>query len=147
MARNFLQGNYTPKHPEKYRGNVDNIQFRSSWELEVNKFLDNNPNIIEWASEEVAVPYLSSLDGKIHKYYPDYLVKYKDKNGNIVTEMWEVKPKNQIQPPKRKGKRKKTQIYEQTTYVKNTDKWKHAQHWCKQHGITFRLLSEDQIFK
>ena len=147
MAREWRSGYYTPKHPEKYIGDVNNIVYRSSWELETNKFLDNNPNVIEWASEEIAIPYIKSLTQRKHLYYPDYYVKFQDKYKKIITEIWEVKPENQIRPPKKRGKSKKTQLYEQATYVTNIDKWKAAQNWCKQRGIHFRILSEKEIFK
>ena len=141
------QGYYKPKHPEKYKGNIDNIRFLSSWELHFNKFLDNNPNILEWASEEIVIPYIKPTDGKVHKYYPDYWIKYKDRNGNIIQEIIEVKPDAQTKPPKKRGKKKKVQLRESVTYAINVAKWKHAAAYCKKHGLKFRLITEKQLFK
>lgn len=148
--KGFKQGYYTAKHPDKYLGDVNKIRYMSSWELSFNKFLDNNPNVIGWASEEIAIPYVkptSTRKNKIHKYYPDYYVKYKDKHGNIIQEIIEIKPNNQIQAPKRRGKNKKTQLYEQLTWVVNCAKWKAAQQFCNKYGIRFRIVTEKELFK
>lgn len=147
MARGWRQGFYTLRNPEKYKGDPNNIVYRSSWELKMNQFLDGNPNVLEWGSEIIAIPYLKSLTGKIHKYFPDYYVKFKDKQGTIRTEIWEVKPDGQTKPPKRQGKRKKQQIYEQATYITNIDKWKQATKWCNKRGIKFRIITEKEMFR
>ena len=76
MARHFKQGYYTPKNPDKYVGDITKIRYMSSWELELHKFFDGNPNVIRWASEEIAIPYYKPTDGRIHKYYPDYWVNF-----------------------------------------------------------------------
>jgi len=142
------QGYYQLRHPEKYKGNVENVRYMSSWELNVHKFLDNNPNIIEWASEEVVIPYVKPTDGKIHKYYIDYWVKYKNRNGEIVNELWEVKPKRETLPPKRtKKKKRSTILYEEITYEVNKAKWSAATLFAKKYGLTFKILTEEDIFK
>jgi hypothetical protein len=56
-------------------------------------------NILSWASEEITIPYLSPVDGKWHKYYPDFVVKVKNKDNTTRTMMLEVKPKKQTQQP------------------------------------------------
>lgn len=148
MAKNgFRQGRYTPNNPEKYNGDVDNIVYRSSWELSFCKFLDNNPNIIEWSSEEIAIPYIKPTDGRVHRYYPDYWIKYRNKSGQLVQELIEVKPKSQVKPPKRIGKRKKQQLQENITYAINLAKWKSATEFCNKYGMKFRLVTENQLFK
>lgn len=143
--RGYVQGRYTPKHPEKYKGNVENIIYRSSWELHVNKFLDNNVNVLEWAAEEFAIPYLKPTDRRIHRYYPDYWVKFRNKRGEIVQEVWEVKPMKKVKPT-RVGKSKKQQIRESVEFAVNTAKWKAAMSFCQKRGIKFRLMTEGQIF-
>ena len=91
-----MKGRFIPRNPQKYIGNPNNIFFRSSWELKCLKFFDTNPSILRYASEEIAIPYLKPTDGKIHKYYPDFLIIYKDKQGNIKKELLEVKPMKEV---------------------------------------------------
>ena len=120
-----------------------NIVFRSSWELSMTQFLDNNPNILRWSSEEFYIPYLKPTDKKVHRYFPDYWIEYKDRTGKIVQEVLEVKPSTQVSP---NLKRKQT-TYEQITYAINIAKWQAATEFCKQRGIKFRILTEKQMFK
>jgi len=142
------QGYYTLRNPDKYRGDVNNVRFMSSWELNVHKFLDNNPNVIEWASEEVVVTYIKPTDNRPHKYYIDYYVKMRNREGKIIEELWEVKPERETKPPTKKGKKsQKTILYEQITYAVNQAKWKSATLFAKQHGMVFRVLTEKHIFK
>lgn len=147
MARKHNQGYFKPKHPEKYKGDVNKIRFMSSWELSFDQFLDNNPNILFWASEEIKIPYIKPTDGKVHYYYPDYWIQYKDKKGNIKQEIIEVKPDKEIRPPKATGKNKKTQLYESLTWAINSAKWEAAIQFCNKYNIHFRLLTEKQLFK
>lgn len=144
MAYKFSQGYFNPKNPDKYVGDVNKIRYMSSWELNLHKFFDNNPNVLRWASEEVVIPYYFPVDQKMHKYYVDYWVEYRTASGTIKQELIECKPKSQTKPPR--GKRKNN-IQEQVTYAKNVCKWKAAQEWCTQRGISFRILTEDSIFK
>ena len=81
------KGFFKPKNPSKYKGNPDNIIYRSSWERQVMKWLDENTNVIEWQSEEVAVPYISPVDNRYHRYFPDFIAKMKRPEGHIVTEI------------------------------------------------------------
>lgn len=147
MARSYRQGYFTPRHPEKYKGDVNNIRYMSSWELKTHQFLDNNPNILEWSSEEYAIPYIKPTDGKIHRYYVDYWVKYRNKRGEIIEELWEVKPHKQTMPPSRRGKRKKQQLREHIEYEINKAKWRSAQRFCETRGWKFRILTENSLFK
>lgn len=141
----FKQGYYIPKNPQKYKGDLNNIIYRSSWELRFNEFLDNNENILEWMSEEIWIPYLKPTDNKIHKYYPDYFVKFVDSSNRQHIEIIEVKPASQIKRP-RKSKNPKTALYEDLTYAVNLSKWKSATEWCNKRGIKFRLLTEHELF-
>lgn len=147
MPRGWRQGIYTPRNPNKYRGDATKIRYMSSWEQKLHQFLDSNPNILEWSSEEIAIPYLKPTTGRIHKYFPDYWVKFRNKHGEIVEEMWELKPNNQISLPSRRGKRKKQQIVEAVQFEVNKAKWKAAQAFCDKRGIKFRLVTENQLFK
>jgi hypothetical protein len=148
MARNYKQGHYKPIHPEKYIGDLEKIVYRSGWEQKVNKFLDCNVNITHWSSEPFPIKYLKPTDKRIHRYYVDYFVEYRDANGNILRELWEVKPKKETKPPRNsKKKSAKTKLYEDVTYAVNQAKWKAAAYFCKKHNMTFRIMTEDQIFR
>ena len=141
------QGRYHPRNPEKYVGDVNKIRFMSSWEREAHQFFDNNPNIIRWSSEEIKIPYIKPTDGKLHHYYPDYWIEYKNRAGQIVQEIIEVKPATQTRPPVLKGKRKKQQLYESITWAINVAKWKACQDFCNKYNIKFRIITENHMFK
>lgn len=140
----FRQGFYTPRHPEKYIGDVTKIRFMSSWELETHQFFDNNPNVLHWSSETIAIPYMKPTDGRIHKYYPDYFVEYINSAGEVVQEIIEVKPAAQTKAPR---KTHKHALYEQLTYAINTAKWEAAVRFCAERNIKFRIITEKSIFK
>lgn len=142
----WRQGYYEPKNPDKYIGK-DRIVYRSSWELRMNQFLDSNPNILEWCSEPFPIKYIKPTDGKVHRYFPDYYVKYKNKGGKIIQEVWEVKPEEQTKMPRRVGKRKTQQLKETVTYAINKAKWESAVHFCNKYGLKFRLITENSLFK
>jgi len=136
---------YKPQNPEKYTGNPDNIICRSLWERKFCKYLDSNDTIIRWASEEIKIPYLSSIDKKMHFYYPDFI--FEAKQGDTVTTfMVEIKPKKQTKQPSFK-KNKKSYLQESIQFEINNCKWKAAQYFCKKNGWIFKILTEDDLFK
>jgi hypothetical protein len=110
------KGKYTPKNPQKYRGDPTNIIYRSTWECRVMTWLDNNDNILEWGSEEFAIPYISPVDGRVHRYFPDFYVKVKQKDDIIQTMVLEVKPHKQTLEPKKKTRVTKQYINEVVTW-------------------------------
>jgi len=132
----YKQGLYTPANPRKYIGNLNTIRYMSSWELEMHKFLDNNPNILEWSSEPIVIPYIKPTDGEVHRYFPDYYVKYVDKYGKVHHEIVEVKPRSQR--TLREGASRKEVI----DYHVNQAKWKYAKVWCEERGLEFCIISE-----
>tara|TARA_R100001082_G_scaffold106894_2_gene80234 strand:+ start:14828 stop:15259 length:432 start_codon:yes stop_codon:yes gene_type:complete len=135
---------YNPKNKSKYIGNPSKIICRSLWERRVCKYLDENKNIIRWGSEEIAIPYYSPVDKRVHKYYPDFIVEKKTPTG-VETLIIEVKPKKQTVEPERKKKKKSTYIKECMTYSVNESKWKAARKVCKEKGWNFVILTEDHI--
>jgi hypothetical protein len=145
--RGFRQGWFTPKNPRKYRGDSTKIRYMSSWELHADRFLDGNPNVLEWSSEEIAIPYIKPTDRQIHSYYPDYWIKYRNKRGEIVEEIWEVKPNKQTKTPSKIGKRRNQQLVESVMYAINKAKWHAAEIYCKKRGIKFKLVTEKDLFK
>lgn len=140
-----IKSKYKPSYPNKYVGNPNNIVCRSSWERRFCYWADLNPNIIQWASEEVAIPYVSPLDNRVHRYYPDFLIKVKETTGATKTYLIEVKPDKQTRPPK-KGKRvTKSFIYESKTWAVNQAKWEAAVEFCKDHRIDFKIITEKEL--
>lgn len=136
---------WVPKNPEKYQGDSSNIWVRSSWELRVYKWMDQNPNVISWSSEEVVVPYLSPIDNKWHRYFPDVIAKIKTKN-KVVVYMVEIKPYYQTVEPEPKKKVTKTYINEVYTWGINSAKWKYAKDFCRERGWEFKILTEKELF-
>jgi len=138
-------GTFRPTNPQKYVGDYKNIIYRSSWEARVMNWLDKNPSIVSWASEEVVIPYVSPVDGRWHRYFPDFVVKVKDKNGNTKTMMLEVKPKKQTKEPIQQRRVTKRYITEVTTWGVNQAKWKAATEYCLDRNWEFKLITEDHL--
>ena len=140
------KGKYSPKNPKKYKGDPTNIIYRSGWERRVMKWLDENPNVLEWSSEEIIIPYLSPIDNRRHRYFPDFYVVTKDKTGMRKTSIIEVKPHKETMEPERKKRITKQYITEVTTWAVNQAKWKQANQYCLDRGWEFKLLTEKDIF-
>jgi hypothetical protein len=141
---NSYKGKFTPQNPKKYNGNPDNIIYRSSWELRCMKWFDDNPNIIWWSSEELAIPYYSPVDQRMHRYFPDFIIKVKRKDDTIMTYVVEVKPEAQTKKPTQKRKTKNF-LRESITYVVNQMKWKAADEFCHAHGWQFKIVTEKDL--
>lgn len=136
---------YKTQNPSKYIGNPTNIICRSLWERRVCKYLDENVNVIRWGSEELAIPYYSPVDKKMHRYYPDFIAEIKSPDGSVRTYVIEVKPKKQTKAPEKKKKQTKSYIRECMTFAVNEAKWKSANEVCEQKGWNFIILTEDDI--
>jgi hypothetical protein len=136
---------YKPTYPEKYQGDSNNIVCRSSWERIFCKWCDHNNNILKWASEEFSIPYVSPKDGRVHRYYPDYLIEVKETSGKIKKYIVEVKPKRQTLEPKKPSRTTKTYINEVTTYAVNQAKWGAAREFAIDNGVEFMIITEDQL--
>lgn len=138
-------GKFKPKNYKKYKGDPTKIYYRSLWERRFMVYCDNNSKIIEWGSEEIIIPYKSPLDQKTHRYFPDFYVKYINKDKQVVREIIEVKPKKHLSPPKEPKRRTKRYLNEVATYIKNQAKFKAAEEYCKDRRYGFRILTEDQL--
>jgi len=138
------KGWFTPKNRSKYKGDSENVVYRSSWELRVMKWLDENPSVIWWASEELIIKYKSPIDQKIHRYFPDFIVRLKQKNGTESTVVIEIKPYKQTIKPVQKRKTNRF-LQEAATYAVNQEKWRAADLFCKEHGWQFKVLTEKDI--
>ena len=138
-------GKFKPKNYKKYKGDPTKIYYRSLWERRFMVYCDKNPNIIEWGSEEVIIPYRSPVDRRVHRYFPDFYIKYRNSKGEILREIIEVKPKKQCFPPKEP--KRQTRKYKQAvlTYIINQAKFKAAGDYCKDRKMGFRILTEDHL--
>ncbi len=137
---------YTPNKPEKYIGDPAKITSRSSWELKLMRWCDANPSVISWNSEGVIIPYYSRADQKMRRYFMDFVIKMRIKDGTVVTYLIEVKPEKQTMMPKAsRGKSKKTLLNETYTHMVNTDKWEAAQRYAKKNGKIFKIMCESDL--
>ena len=139
------KGKYKPSRPEKYKGDPTNIVYRSLWERKFCVYCDTNDNILEWASEEMHIGYKSPVDGKMHRYFPDFLIKVKESNGAIKKYLIEIKPKKQTAPPPKPQRQTKRYISEVYEYAKNQAKWKAAEEFCKDRQWQFKIITEDDL--
>jgi len=140
------KGKYKPSYPEKYNGDPTNIIYRSLWERKFCVYCDTNERILEWSSEEKCIPYRSPVDGKIHRYFPDFLIKVKESNGSIKKYMIEIKPSKQTVPPQKPQRQTKRYISEVYEYAKNQSKWEAAKDWCADRGYEFKIITEKELF-
>ena len=135
---------FKPTKPKKYKGDARNIICRSSWERKFCNWCDLNESIIEWGSEEFWIPYRAP-DGKVRRYFPDFIIKVKENTGKVKTYVIEVKPAKQTKPPKKKTKVTKSYLYECTTYAVNQAKWKAAKEWCADRKVEFKIVTEKEL--
>lgn len=124
---------------EKYLGSGQ-IIFRSIWERNTFKWLDENPKILKWSSEEIAIPYICETDNRPHHYFPDLYVELE----NGVNLLVEIKPYEQTTPPKPRKKTKKF-ISEVMTYAKNKSKWIAANKFAADNGMQFVIWTEKEL--
>lgn len=144
--RSYDQGKFLPKNPEKYAGDLNSIFYRSSWEKRLMIWMDRNPSILKWASEEIVIPYISPVDNRVHRYFPDFVVLYRHKDGSKKRMLIEVKPHAQTMMPEKKTKNTKRYLNEVTTYAVNQAKWEAAEKWCKEKGFDFQIITEKMLF-
>lgn len=137
---NFAQGKFVPKNPGKYVGK-HTPRYRSGWELTFMMFCDNHDSVIQWASEAISIPYRNPLTGKQTIYIPDFFVLYEDKFGRQKAEIVEIKPKKQSLIESRVAS-----VKDRATVALNHAKWAAAMAYCKKAGLTFRVITEDDLF-
>ena len=139
MANKWANGLFEVKNPEKYAGNKV-PRYRSSWEFAFMQFVDNHPSVIQWASEGIQIPYRNPLTGKQTIYVPDFIIVYQNKNGTRRGELIEIKPLSQTMLTEKTSQRDKMAI------AVNHAKWSAAANFCKLKGLTFRVVTENDIF-
>ena len=144
-AKKTYKGKYKPRNPLKYKGDLNNIVYRSLWELRFMKWCDENPSVLEWGSEIVIVPYISPLDNKVHRYFVDFYIKGKNKNGDIEKYLVEIKPERFTKPPEVPQKKTKRFIDEVFQYAVNEAKWKAAFEFCQDRNVKFMIITEKDL--
>jgi hypothetical protein len=135
------KGKYKIKNPDKYAGNPNTVVFRSLWERNAFRWCEANPKVKLWNSEEIVVPYKSTVDKRLHRYFVDLLIQMDNKETYLI----EIKPKSQTQPPKKRSRKTKRYINEQLDYIKNQDKWEAADAFAKHKGWKFQVWTEETL--
>lgn len=136
---------FTPKNPSKYKGDFNKIVARSSWELKFMRYVDIHPDILGWSSESLIIKYISPIDKKVHRYFPDFLIKKRARDGKISTVLIEIKPYIQTKPPIKKTSINRRYIQEVMTWGVNEAKWTAARQYCTQVGWEFSILTEKEL--
>ena len=136
----FAQGPYTVKNVAKYVGK-GTPRYRSGWEYAFMRFLDNNDHVVNWASESLSIPYRNPVTGKQSMYVPDFLITYRNKNNQLIAELVEIKPKKQSVIESKMSAR------EGAVVAVNYAKWDAATKWARRNGLTFRVITEDDMFR
>jgi hypothetical protein len=135
----YAQGKYTVKNREKYVGRKEPT-YRSSWEFSFMLFCDNNPSVLQWASEPFMVPYRNPFTGRNTIYVPDFMMVYVDRSQQKHAEVIEVKPRKETNLDEARSTRDRAAV------ALNLAKWAAANEFCKQYGMRFRVVTEDQIY-
>jgi hypothetical protein len=142
--KQFKKGIYRPVNEHKYVG-TSLPTYRSSYELKFFRWCDMNPKVFKWGSESIAIPYQSPVDGRVHHYYPDNIIKIKE-GDKISTYLVEIKPLAQVKPPEPSNRKsQKRVIFEQVQWAVNTAKWKAAKQWCDNVGFKFQIITEQEL--
>ena len=139
------RGKYHPSFPRKYKGDPTNIIYRSLWERKFMVYCDKNTKILEWASEEIALPYRSPHDNRVHRYFPDFYIKVQENTGKVKRYLIEVKPKKQTKPPTKPKRQTKGYIREAFEYARNQAKWKAAREYCADRMWEFKVITETEL--
>ena len=144
MTKSY-SGKFKPSYPGKYKGDPTNIIYRSLWERKFMVWCDRNINVEEWGSEEIIIPYISPVDGRVHRYFPDFYVRARTKTGGKTRLIIEVKPLKQTQTPKKQQRHTKKYLNEVRPYAVNDAKWKAAREYCKDRQMVFMILTEKEL--
>ena len=138
MSR-WAQGNYVILNREKYVGN-GTPRYRSGWELSFMKFCDTNDHVLQWASESIAIPYRHPITGKMTQYIPDFLITYRNRDNTVRAELIEIKPKSQSVIESKMNSKDRAVV------AINYAKWDAATKWARKNGLSFRVITENDMF-
>ena len=138
MSR-WAQGNYVIINREKYAGN-GTPRYRSGWELSFMNFCDTNDHVLQWESESIAIPYRHPITGKVAQYIPDFLITYRNRDNTMRAELIEIKPKSQSVIESKMNSRDRAVV------AINYAKWDAATKWARKNGLSFRVITENDMF-
>ena len=138
-------GRYIIQNKKKYVANIQECEYRSSWELKYMKYLDTHPNVIEWGSENVIIPYYNPTEKKNRRYFVDFYAKVKNSEGEIKKYIIEIKPGIQCKPPKKPKKQTPSYVKKLKSFIMNQAKWKAARKWAEKRGWEFIILTEKEL--
>ena len=142
MYKATYKGRYRVINPSKYRGDSQDVTYRSSWELKFMKWCDTNPSVLEWGSETIIIPYISPVDNRVHRYFVDFYIKVQDRNGKINRYLVEIKPAKFTKPPEIPARKTRRFVQEVFQYGTNQAKWKAADEYCIERSMKFLVLTE-----
>lgn len=145
MYTKTYKGRYKPVNASKYRGDLNNVIYRSLWELRFMKWCDNNPSVVEWGSEIVIIPYISPVDRKVHRYFVDFYMKVLNTDKKLQKYLIEIKPEKFTKPPEIPTRKTKKFIDEVFQYGVNQAKWKAAFEFCSDRNMKFMVLTEKDL--
>ena len=145
MYKETYKGRYRIENIKKYKGDISDVIYRSSWELKFMKWCDSNSSVLEWGSETVIIPYRSPVDNNVHRYFVDFYIKIQDKDKKILKYLIEIKPEKFTKPPPIPQKQTKRFIQEVFNYGINQSKWKAASTFCDDRGWKFLVLTERDL--
>jgi hypothetical protein len=144
--KRYIQDFFKPSNPEKYIGNINEIVYRSSYELKAFHWCDSHPDILQWSSETITIKYFDPTTNKTRRYFPDLYIKMREQDGEIKRYIIEIKPKRQTVPPRNSPKKRtKTYINETKTYAKNLAKWQAAEKFCMDNSLIFKIVTEKEL--
>jgi len=136
---------FSPKNTKKYIGDPTKIELKSLWERRFAKYCDENDSILEWGYEILVIPYIDAASGKKRRYYPDFIIRYINKNNKIRTKIIEIKPHKQTKPPKKPLRKTPSFIKEVLTYATNKSKWEACSEYAEFKGWEFQILTEKEL--
>ena len=142
MYKATYKGRYRVINPSKYRGDSQDVTYRSSWELKFMKWCDTNPSVLEWGSETIVIPYTSPVDNRVPRYFVDFYIKVQDRNGKINRYLVEIKPAKFTKPPEIPARKTRRFVQEVFQYGTNQAKWKAADEYCIERSMKFLVLTE-----
>ena len=135
------KGIYKPTHAKKYIGNTNYIYYRSLWERRFMVYCDLNEQILYWSSEEVPVKYWNPITKRVHRYYPDFIIKTVKGKKYMI----EIKPDRYTRPPKKPKRKSKSFMRESFDYIKNKAKWQAAEKYCDDNNMFFKIFTEKEL--
>lgn len=155
MYKSAKQGLFKLTHPEKFIKVLDEymqssknegyVEYKSSLEYKAIRYADFNPAVVGWSMEPFAIPYIKPTDGKVHRYYIDMFLIFKNGEKFLVeikSYAETVEPKRPKHMTEKAAHRYLNQIM---TYKTNQAKWEQARKFAEKKGLHFAVLTEKQL--